>query len=294
MIERKCLFCDAVFFVQYASDKQKYCTHACAMATRKTRVARTCEYCGKSFAVSPSKLKEGKGRFCSKACYEEDRKLPPRTCQICGATFYPDRHRVAKGGGKFCSDACKRLGSRTRVERTCPSCGKTFLAPPSRIKFAGAKYCSIECRGNGARVERVTCRCEICGKEFERTRNQVEKHKRGRFCSRACFYKWRAEYQVGENAPLWYGGTSFEPYPIEFNDIFKRKIRARDSHTCAICGKAGKCVHHIDYDKENTVPENCITLCRICHGSTVSHRSFWTKVLSNYLRTEQHALADSG
>jgi hypothetical protein len=72
------------------------------------------------------------------------------------------------------------------------------------------------------------------------------------------------------------GGISFAPYPSAFNVPFKRSIRARDEYICAICGGRGAAVHHIDYNKQNTVPENCITLCHSCHGRTMINRIQWT------------------
>ena len=87
----------------------------------------------------------------------------------------------------------------------------------------------------------------------------------------------------GENHPHWQGGISFEPYPPTFNDRFKRKIRQRDSSTCAICRLSGKCVHHIDYDKDNTLSSNCIVLCRKCHAVTNGNREYWKETLGQLL-----------
>ena len=53
----------------------------------------------------------------------------------------------------------------------------------------------------------------------------------------------------GEKSPNWCGGASFEPYPPEFNEHLKRKIRERDNYTCQISGEWGNVVHHIDYNK---------------------------------------------
>jgi len=35
---------------------------------RKPKIPRTCGYCGKRFEVYPSKIKQGRGNFCSSAC----------------------------------------------------------------------------------------------------------------------------------------------------------------------------------------------------------------------------------
>lgn len=77
-------------------------------------------------------------------------------------------------------------------------------------------------------------------------------------------------------------GKSFEPYPSTFNGRFKQMIRERDEHTC-ICGKQGKDVHHINYVKNDTAPENCITLCHSCHsrtGGSDENRGYWQIALT--------------
>lgn len=66
-------------------------------------------------------------------------------------------------------------------------------------------------------------------------------------------------------------------YPPEFNEEFKKYIRTRDGYVCSNpkCGKKLRMdVHHIDYNRYNTVKLNCISLCRYCHE--MIHRSSWT------------------
>jgi len=74
------------------------------------------------------------------------------------------------------------------------------------------------------------------------------------------------------------GGTGipFENrnYPSKFYEL-REQIRKRDNYTCVICNKFGKHVHHIDYDKQNCVKHNLITLCLICHLKTNINRKYW-------------------
>lgn len=93
----------------------------------------------------------------------------------------------------------------------------------------------------------------------------------------------QSEAHLGENNPMygmvleknpnWQGGTSFLPYPPEFNNRLKTKILQRDNWTCQHCGitankKRGIIlhIHHIDFNKNNNDPLNLISLCRRCHG----------------------------
>lgn len=84
------------------------------------------------------------------------------------------------------------------------------------------------------------------------------------------------ERMSGENSATWKGGISFEPYPPEFNNELKRRIRERDNYICGICGeKDAKWVHHINYDKQDQTPTNLITLHNSCHTKTNYERESW-------------------
>lgn len=120
--------------------------------------------------------------------------------------------------------------------------------------------------------------CEVCGEEFYVTPAKF-KRGHGRFCSRKC----RGLGFMGERSVNWKGGKSFEPYPPEFNDHFKQMIRKRDSFTCAVCRLPGDGIHHINYVKDDTTSENCITLCQNCHGVTGGNREYWMVTLNKLM-----------
>lgn len=209
-----------------------------------------------------------------------------RTCEVCGKTLIKRQKR-------FCSNKCRGLwacGENNpawaggKVKIICGVCGKEREFFPSRAKEQ--RFCSEKCKGiwwaeqqkgeNNTcwRNAKSLCICERCGKEFE---EYVYDATPWKFCSKECHLKSLG----GSNNPNWRGGRSFEPYPITFNEEFKRKIRQRDHHQCAICWLFGKDVHHINYIKEDTVPENCITLCKTCHVVTNFNRDHWQLALGN-------------
>ncbi len=87
-----------------------------------------------------------------------------------------------------------------------------------------------------------------------------------------------------ENHPNWLGGISFEPYDQNWDEEFKEKIRERDNRRCINCGMEeifdiinGQrlCIHHIDYNKKNSILKNCVSLCNSCHCKTNYKRKFW-------------------
>lgn len=85
--------------------------------------------------------------------------------------------------------------------------------------------------------------------------------------------------RIGNNAPCWRGGISFEPYSSKFNGQLKLYIRERDNFICQFCGgeENGRAFipHHIDYDKKNCIRSNLILLCRSCNGKANFERDKW-------------------
>lgn len=111
------------------------------------------------------------------------------------------------------------------------------------------------------------------------------------------------ESKTGEKHWNWKDGKSFEPYGLDFNDKFKESIRERDNNCCVICNKMQEelgeklSVHHIDYDKTNSFPQNCVSLCRghhiITNNNRESWKAFFQKLLSkryNYEYTQDQKI----
>jgi len=93
---------------------------------------------------------------------------------------------------------------------------------------------------------------------------------------------------TGKKNPNWKGGISKLPYAFDFNAKLKLLIKRRDKHTCQLCqkGKMGKnlCVHHIDYNKDNSNPENLITLCISCNSKVNTNRKLWIEFFVRKLK----------
>lgn len=82
----------------------------------------------------------------------------------------------------------------------------------------------------------------------------------------------------GENSRWWKGGIANDPYPEEFSDYLKRKIRKRDKYLCQSCsenvyGSPRGHVHHIDGNKQNCSPSNLVLLCATCHNAVHGRNS---------------------
>ncbi len=234
-----------------------------------------CEQCDKEFNASPCKVYMGIGRYCSKLCSGlSRRKRIMITCEACGRIF--ETHECKKERKKYCSKECKYNSKRIRQILKCSYCLKDFVLPmaqaKSRLNRGKEIYCSRKCCWK-AKEKRTTVQCIVCGKTIS---VHLSGANRKKYCSKSCMGK--AKF-LGNKNPNWIGGA-IQDYPENFNVRFKAMIRKRDNYKCAICGKHGLDVHHIDYIKLNTISNNCITLCRSCHAKVNRNRAHWNNYLS--------------
>jgi len=219
------------------------------------------------------------------------------TCQICKNTFsvFPSQPK------KYCSQKCKGIGwskaftgknhpKYNKKAIPCAHCDKIVYVIPYREQNSNRIFCSQRChysyntKENAHNWKSIPTICEICGINFFVAPHRLKYLKQNHtcLCSPKCQGKWQTKYRIGAKSSCWKGGKSFEPYPPTFNKQFKHLIRERDNYTC-ICGEEGNSVHHINYVKENTTPENCITLCKVCHGKTNGNREHWEEVLTKIM-----------
>ena len=125
------------------------------MAKKGTKIKRTCLYCGKIFGVSPSRIKNGRGKHCSTECRDKAAtKKIKRICPVCEKKFEVKPAIIIRGGGKYCSYACAGISKKGekspfwkggKIKRTCLVCEKVFFVIPAVIKKGEGKYCSRSC-----------------------------------------------------------------------------------------------------------------------------------------------------
>jgi len=95
---------------------------------------------------------------------------------------------------------------------------------------------------------------------------------------------------MGENHPLWQGGSSKEPYSSSWTTYLKESIRKRDGYKCQVCSVPQEKlsrkldVHHIDYNKKNCSPDNLISLCISCHRNTNKEKRSWIIYFKNKIK----------
>jgi 5-methylcytosine-specific restriction endonuclease McrA len=115
-----------------------------------------------------------------------------RNCLICHKEFHPTNQQVELGRGKYCSRKCDLESRKMEVETRCLYCNKTFTTVPSLLKIGKSKYCSIKCAIKCRpklpyKRTGENRRCLICGKEYYVIRAILEKGY-GKYCSHKCAY----------------------------------------------------------------------------------------------------------
>lgn len=132
-----------------------------------------------------------------------------------------------------------------------------------------------------------------------RKQSENEKKKRVKTLRLTGYYQRLSEEltnRTGKQALHYINGLGNEPYPIEFNGKLKEKIRERDNYQCQKCGKLEiseprkLTVHHIDYDKNNCLQGNLITLCNKCNVSVGSNRVHWRKFFQRKLKNKERKI----
>ena len=95
-------------------------------------------------------------------------------------------------------------------------------------------------------------------------------------------------HHQGISEKEWDGFITLNEYPLDFDNELKEKIRKRDNYRCQECfrqqdelrtktnRKYKLSIHHIDYNKNNNIEENLISLCSGCHTQTNYSRENWT------------------
>jgi len=188
-----------------------------------------------------------------------------------------------------CLDCHKKItkGSKSGL---CGSCSaiERFNNPKNHVRkeYFKIHYCS-ECDKQISRGTHTKCKSCSTIERFSILENCPGF---GKHHSEKTKEKMRISHtglHIGKLNGMWQGGISFLPYSSNWTEEFKESIRDRDNHECQNpdCNMTEQehlklwnrklDIHHIDYNKENCLPENLISLCLKCHLRTQGNRDFW-------------------
>jgi len=236
--------------------------------------------CGNNKTVHPLDLERGKVMSCG--C----RRSPDLTGHVFGRLTVVRRAGSRRGKSIWlCRCGCgnEAIVSAVSLNRgVTRSCGCLVREGLNLAGHVFGRLTAIECVGNNGKAgkHRWLCQCE-CGNEVLVPSDRLRS---GETRSCGCL-KADTSAATGRQNVIHggYANGSKPDYPAGWTEEFRELVRARDGHTCQICGapQNGRAhdVHHIDYDPENTVAENCIALCSKCHGHTNGDRDYWRQVL---------------
>ena len=160
----------------------------------------------------------------------------------------------------------------------CSSCQKQLAKSPSKRGKSGlCHHCVVSRPFDDTHKERIG--------DALRGKEKLAEH-----CEKMKVWAIK-RFADPRNHPMWLGGKSFEPYSYQFNKQLKEGIRLRDGYQCQECSRhenmlgQNLSIHHIDYDKNNCLPENLISLCNTCHLQTNVRRDEWTAHFQHFMNT---------
>ena len=222
-----------------------------------TRTHKNCLGCNKDFVYN-SKPDQ---KFCSRECFKQHASLTsPKTKFKKGAVPY--------NLGVPMSEYTKRKLKEANTGRPSSKKGKKFP------QYSGENH-------------------PLYGKTHSLETKQKMKLARKKGLEEGTIQIWNKDKAFlairGDKHHNWQGGSSFEPYGPRFNNIFKRAIRKRDNQICMLCGvhkeklSRALSIHHINYNKKLSVPENCVSLCVSCHTKTNKNRKHWMNFFQSLL-----------
>lgn len=192
--------------------------------------------------------------------------------------------------GRRHSEASKKIMSKKAIIREIEKKENGYVVSEEtreklRKAFTGRKFTeetllkmSIAQKGK-IRSEELRKHLSKKLKEWHKTHENSFKGKQHSEKTKAKLRKAMKGVYTGNKASNWQGGISSFPYDINWTNQLRALIKKRDKNTCQNpeCKNPHKLldVHHIDYDKENSNPNNLITICKKCHGKTQKNRNYW-------------------
>jgi len=216
-----CLNCNTEFTPKKSNTK--YCSIKCSGEHHRDRIKVNCLVCGKEFTTFPCKIKDNRGKFCSKECADislrgavkENSKIK-LSCDYCGKDILVHPYRLKDYKSHFCSKECKNkylsehfsgenaFGFKNRtVIKKCEICNKEFKAKLINIEKGYDRFCSRECSNEhmktlsgekSAKYERFDYACKTCGKILKLTKHRLNDGSKNHFCSHSCRSAYTVKY----------------------------------------------------------------------------------------------------
>lgn len=237
-----------------------------------------CDYCGKEFSRSPSKIQRYKYTYCSRECSAKAQIRPGKVnCAFCGTEIIKQPSQIKEGSLHFCDFECLGKYRSDKIATQCVFCGKEFKRKRSRAERSQYDFCSFECRVNWQRTlagqeflsrraqefrpPKVLVYCDQCGQPLKRTLWQTEKFNHY-FCDWECYSQWHR-----------YG--KYEAYYGPDWDEQRARAVERDNFACRVCGVSQEelgCSLHVHHlipfqrfgPRRHEIANSLANLCSLC------------------------------
>jgi hypothetical protein len=165
------------------------------------------------------------------------------------------------------------------------------VAEETKIKISEkqkGKYVSKESRIKISIATKLAMTPEVCARISERAKQRTTNGMKGKHHTEETRRKI-SEALRGDKHPCWQGGITIKGYcPIWNNKGFKLFIKDRDGNRCKnpYCKGNSKrlSVHHINYDKQDCIPFNLITVCTGCNTIANRNREYWQILYTNIVK----------
>ena len=146
---RTCKRCCSVFKIDYPTDEQIYCTHACWQKTRKKIHHRVCLQCGRNYIIDyPS----NKSRHCSLKCAQI--KLLRRHIIVCKVCKKEQSVKSIKKDNKYCGFDCyKKDVSEIAAKNPHRKIG--YSTAFKKIREFIREECGYECQACGLKAKNL-------------------------------------------------------------------------------------------------------------------------------------------
>jgi hypothetical protein len=257
-----------------------------------TELNGKCLVCGKAFHTYPSKIKMGKAKYCSRACYYSVSRVGRKGCPC--SDEKKAKISASNKGRVISAETKAKLSTalkgrthtlETRAKQSAARMGMVF-SPEHRANLAAAKLGKKRPPFTIEHKEKIG----LSNKGKVHSPEQDEKQAarlRGVKRSPESIEKSNAGHR-GDKCYAWKGGISFEPYCPKFNKDLRRRIRSFFGYRCVTCGKSTEentkslSCHHIEYRKTaccDNLPVQFAALCAKCHAKTNHDRERWESMM---------------
>lgn len=147
-----------------------------------------CKKCEKEFNTTLSRIKDGKGKFCSKICYTNHTNeqnignIINYHCIVCNKGMHLTPYLV-RMNRKCCSIKCQHELQKKNVLRQCIKCEHKFVTH----SYGNKKFCGVQCKNNHLKRE---LECMECHTTFIASIRFRKIGRNNYFCSNRCKFQW--------------------------------------------------------------------------------------------------------